>query len=483
MGFTMLSTFRPVLISSLAVVALVGLGVIVAAPSSAAGTSTTMTVATNGNDHAAGTAAAPLRTLQAAIKRLPNGGTVDVRGGRYYQKIDLSGVTGITVEPHQHEHVVLDGSRFAPADGRSAMVNITGSSHVTVGGLDVADYRSSRINAMPIGIYLHGADDHIHITANHVHDLGNDNQTLGSFDINAHGIAVYGDNAAHSITDLTISGNEVDHLSLGASESVVVNGNVDGWSISGNDIHNNNNIGIDAIGYEPTLPGKDRYTDLNRARNGVIADNTVSYIRSQGNPAYYEDGSWCNCADGIYVDGATHVVIRNNVVTGNDIGIEVAAENARGSADHVDVRSNTITNSLYVGIATGGYCDGATDCGDVKTGQSHDNDFIGNILGNNNKLNDGSPEILIQFYAFNNVFENNTVTATNDAGALLGTVDRADADELSGHNVSDKNTFAVSGSSVVSFGWLGHTYSSFTAYQRATGQDLHSTLSSSSANH
>ena len=156
--------------------------------------------------------------------------------------------------------------------------------------------------------------------------------------------------------------------------------------------------------------------------------------------------------------------------------VEVAAENARGSADHVDVRSNTINNSLYVGIATGGYCDGASDCGDVKTGRSHDNTFIGNTLRNNNKLNDGSPEILIQFYAYDNVFQNNTITATNDAGALLGTVERADVDKVSGHNVSDKNTFAVSGTTNVSFGWLGKTYSSFKAYQKATGQDLHSTL-------
>jgi hypothetical protein len=474
MGFTMLSIFRPVLLSSLAAIALAGLAV-VAPPTSAAGTTKTITVATNGSDRAAGTVSAPLATVQEAVKRLHGGGTVDVRGGRYYQKVDLTGVTGITVEAYRREHVILDGSRFKPADGRSAMVDISNSSHVTLTGMEITDYRTKELNAMPIGIYVHGGDDHLLISGNHVHDLGNDNQTLGSFDINAHGIAVYGDNAAHSITDLTISKNTVDHLSLGASESVVVNGNVDGWSISNNDIHDNNNIGIDAIGYESTLSGKDRYTDLNRARNGLISGNRVSYIRSQGNPAYYEDGIWCNCADGIYVDGATHVVIQNNVVTGNDIGIEVAAENARGSADHVEVRSNTIDNSLYVGIATGGYCDGATDCGGVKTGRSHDNQFIGNTLRNNNKLNDGSPEILIQFYANNNLFENNTITATNDAGAPLGTVDRADADKVSGHNISDKNSFAVSGTTV-SFGWLGQTYSTFRSYQKATGQDLHSTL-------
>jgi len=471
----MLSSLRPALLTSLAALAVAGL-VIVAVPTSAAATSKTVTVATTGNDRASGTVGAPLATLQEAVKRLPAGGTVDVRGGRYFQKLVLAGVTGITVEAYRNEKVTLDGSQFKPANGRSATVDISNSSRVTISGLEITDYRTKDLNAMPIGIYIHGSGSHLLINGNHVHDLGNDNQTMGSFDINAHGIAAYGDNASRSLTDLTISGNEVDHLSLGASETVVVNGNVDGWAVTNNNIHDNNNIGIDAIGYESTLTGSNRYTDTNRARNGMISGNTVSYIRSQGNPAYYEDGGWCNCADGIYVDGGTHIVIKNNVVTGNDIGIEVAAENGKGSADHVDVRSNTISNSLYVGIATGGYCDGDSACGDVKTGQSHDNNFIGNTLRNNNKLNDGSPEILVQFYAYNNVFQNNTITATNDAGALLGTVERADVDKVSGHNSSDRNTFAVTGTTNVSFGWLGKTYTSFKAYQKATGQDLHSTL-------
>jgi hypothetical protein len=471
----MLTSFRPIILSSLAVIALAGVA-LVAAPALAASASKSLVVATNGNDSAAGTISAPLRTVQAAVTRLSGGGTIDIRGGRYFQKIDLAGSTGVTVEAYKHENVILDGSRFTPASDRSAMVNIISTSHVTVSGLEITDYKSSDIDAMPIGIYVHGGDDHLTIRGNHVHDLGNYNGTLGSFDINAHGIAVYGDSATHPVTDLLISKNEVDHLHLGASETVVVNGNVDGWTISNNYIHDNNNIGIDAIGFEPTISGKDRYTDVNRARNGVISDNTVTNIISKGNPAYYEDGGWCNCADGLYVDGGTHIVIRNNVVTGDDIGIEVAAENGRGSADHVDVRSNTITKSLYVGLTTGGYCDGAEDCGGVKTGQSFDNTFTGNALRNNNGLNDGSPELLIQFYAHDNVFKNNTITATNDAGAVIGTVDRADQDNISGHNVSDHNTFAVKGSSIVSFGWLGQTYSSFSAYQKATGQDLHSTL-------
>src|SRR5207244_4263517 len=115
-----------------------------------------------------------------------------------------------------------------------------------------------------------GHDDSITLAHNHVHHLGNDNTTLGSFDINAHGIAVYGRDPSRSISRLRIVGNEVDHLKLGASEAVVVNGNVRGWSILRNRIHHVNNIGIDAIGYEETVPGH-QYSAVNRARSGVIA--------------------------------------------------------------------------------------------------------------------------------------------------------------------------------------------------------------------
>lgn len=76
MGFTMLSIFRPILLSSLATIALASPVVAVAAPTSAASTSKTITVAANGSDRAAGTVSAPLLTVQEAIKRLNGGGTI-----------------------------------------------------------------------------------------------------------------------------------------------------------------------------------------------------------------------------------------------------------------------------------------------------------------------------------------------------------------------------------------------------------------------
>jgi hypothetical protein len=440
-------------------------------------TSRTMVVATDGHRGASGSVRHPLATVREAVRRLPDGGVIELRGGRYSQRILLRHVSGITVRPYHREHVVLDGSGLTVPVGTSAMVRIDGSSRIAVKGLEITGYSTTRLHATPVGVYVDGASSHITVRGNHVHSMGNYNQTLGSFELNAHGIAVYGDRAHHPISDLRITRNQVDHLALGASESVVVNGNVDGWRISRNRIHDNNNIGIDAIGFEPTVPTAYRYTRVNRARNGVIADNTVYNIVSRGNPAYYEGGGWCNCADGIYIDGGTHIRVVRNRVSRADIGIEVAAENPRGAADHVSVADNFVRGSAFVGITTGGYCDGHRGCGGVRTGRSFANRFVNNTLYDNNALDDGSPELLIQYYAFRNAFENNVLYAANHGHALLGTVVGADNDGLSRRNRIDHNVYYARGArpSHATFGSLGHNYTGWRVYRRATGLDRHST--------
>ena len=302
-----------------------------------------------------------------------------------------------------------------------------------------------------------------------MHHLGNDNQTLGSFDINAHGIAVYGRDPSRPISRLSISGNEVDHLHLGASEAVVVNGNVDGWSITRNRIHHVDNIGIDAIGYEETLPPAFRYTTANRARHGVIAHNVVDGVVSKGNPAYWEDGEWCNCADGIYVDGGAHIVIRRNTVRRADIGIEVGAENGRGHTDHVRVVHNSVRRSAYVGLALGGY--------DPQRGEVYAVTVSDNSFRNDNTLDDGSPELLLQYKLHQLRVTGNRVTATHRAVPLV--LQRVELVGTAAQNAGvrlDHNDYgAPVGARRAQFIWLGHGLTGFATYQRVSGQDHRST--------
>jgi hypothetical protein len=436
-----------------------------------AGHATTLYVSPAGSDTASGTAHAPLRTPQVAVDRLGRaGGTVQLAGGRYArQRIVLTGREHITVRAAAGATPVLDGTGLTVPGDRSGMVEIRDSSDITVSGLTITGYRTSSLSAVPIGIFVTGSGRAIRLNGNHVHHLGNDNGTLGSFDMNAHGIAVYGTSATHSISDVGIVGNELDHLVLGASETVVVNGNVDGWSITHNVIHDNNNIGIDAIGFEPTISGPARFTDVNRARNGLIAHNRVSRIISEGNPAYWEDGSWCNCADGIYVDGGAAITIADNRVDASDIGIEVASEWAQGRTNAVAVTGNTVTRSRYTGLAIGGY--------DQDRGEAFDITVTGNTLRGNNTLNDGSPEVLLQYYVHDTTITHNTIISTKaDEAVLLYRDAPAGSAAKNARVVLNHNSYrGRTPAGQEQYYWNGTEQQGLAAYQAASGQDRSST--------
>ena len=67
-------------------------------------------VTTSGNDAAAGTATAPVRTIARAIALAPSGGTVVVGGGTYRESLTISGKT-VTIQNAPGQAVWLDGSQ------------------------------------------------------------------------------------------------------------------------------------------------------------------------------------------------------------------------------------------------------------------------------------------------------------------------------------------------------------------------------------
>lgn len=442
----------------------------VAAAALPAGT-TVIHVSPNGNDSADGSAAAPLRTPQRAVDRLGSaGGAVELADGRYAaQRIVLANRRHVVVRAAAGARPVLDATGLVVPAGTSGVVEIRDGADITITGLEITGYRTRSLQAVPVGIYATGATSGLRIEGNHVHHLGNDNRTAGSFDINAHGIAVFGRSATASTTGLVISANEVDHLVLGASETVVVNGNVDGFRITDNSIHDNNNIGIDLIGFERTISGPARFTEVNRARNGVVSGNTVTRIISEGNPAYDEGDGYCNCAGGIYVDGGARITIENNVVADSDIGLEVASEWASGRTNDIVVRSNTISGSRYVGIAVGGY--------DRRRGEAFGITVTGNTLRGNNTLDDGSPEILLQYYVHDSSITGNSVTTTNAEYPLLVSRVRPAGDAAKNANLTlDNNAYAgpVPAASAL-FVWNGRVVTGLANWTRSSGQDAHST--------
>ena len=201
-----------------------------------------------------------------------------------------------------------------------------------------------------------------------------------------HGICVYARNDLAPVTDFTIEGCEVYDCECYWSESMVLNGNIDGFLIEGNKIHDNNNIGIDMIGFEGMAYHQDGSSDINPyevdyARNGICRDNVIYNISTEGNEAYYEDGEYDLCAAGIYVDGGQNIEIYNNFIFNCDIGMEAATEhspedNELFKVSGINVHDNVIADCTgWAGLVFGGYA--------IDLGFTEDCTFDHNTLADN----------------------------------------------------------------------------------------------------
>ena len=178
----------------------------------------------------------------------------------------------------------------------------------------------------------------------------------------------------------------------------------DGFEICNNVIHDNNNIGIDMIGFEGTALQSASYRgnryDTDYVRNGKCYGNTVSGISAKGNDAYLEDGVYSLCAAGIYVDGGQDIEIYDNKITNCDIGIEVAtehnpAENSLFQVSGIEVYNNEISECTgFAGLAFGGY--------DAERGFTVECRFHHNTLRNN-------PVQIVVQRSKNNEIDHNTI--------------------------------------------------------------------------
>jgi hypothetical protein len=408
-------------------------------------------VAPNGDDSAFGSKADPWRTVQHAASTVPPGATVFVRGGVYNELVNVQ-VSGdaadgpVVLRNAPGEHPTIDGSGLDVPTGFHGLFSIDSQRYVTIQGFEIRNYASAQQGHAPVGVLVTGASDHISILGNRVHAI--ETQVQASSGGDAHGIAVYGTDSDHPIEAVTISGNEVFDCKLGSSESVVVNGNVAGFAITHNTVHDNDNIGIDVIGYE----GKASDPSVDVARDGVVSDNLVYNIDSYGNPAYGTDRS----ANGIYVDGGRDVIVERNVIHDVNIGMEFASEHAGRSTSYITARNNVVYHASVIGLAIGGY--------DTKRGNTEHCFIVNNTFFENQGV-----ELLIQFNTRDNVIQNNVVVASSGRRFLENRYR-----ETYG-NVMDHNLYyAPGGGDGGTWQWKGTTYRSFTDYVRSTGNDRNS---------
>lgn len=421
-------------------------------------------VATTGSDSNTGTSNAPWKSLQHAADTVPAGSTVYVRGGTYNQKLKItrsgSAEQGpIVFKNYNAENVTLDGKGLS-VDGVEGLIELSDVEYITVQGFDISHYTTSSRGAVPVGIYVHGAGSSITIADNRIHDIKSLATPTGS-DLtgrDAHGIAVYGTKAPAPIRDIEISGNELYNLVLGSSESLVLNGNVDTFTLADNVIHENDNIGIDLIGFEGIAPNP----AYDQARNGVVKNNLVYNISSNNNPSYGKLlPNDSNAAGGIYVDGGKDNVIEQNYSYNNDIGIEIASEHAGRSTDNITIRSNVIYNNRLTGIAMGGY--------DADRGSTVNCTIVNNTVYNNDRLGYGNGQLYIQSDTRNNVILNNIFVASSTDVLIYN-----EYTNNSGNIVDYNLYFSPGGSDEANWTWRNNEYVGFTAYQKGTGNDAHS---------
>jgi len=415
----------------------------------------TFYVATTGNDSNAGSPAAPWKTIQKAADSLAPGDTALVRGGVYGEAVTIH-VSGsaaggcVTFQSYPGETAIVDGAALRVPAGDTGLFLIADRSYVAIEGFEIRNYQAITASRVPAGIFITGAAHDITLLSNRVHDIVNTNQNGNAF-----GIAVYGTSAAQPVSNLVARGNELFHLKTANSESFTLNGNVIRFEVSGNLVHDNNNIGIAFIGFEGACPDPPQ----DRARDGLCRGNAVWNISDSANPSY-QAGEYS--ADGIYCDGCSNVVIESNQVHHSDIGVELASEHANGTADRVTLRDNLIWSNSTEGIAIGGY--------DAKRGRTLNCAILGNTLYHNDALQGGSGELYIQYHTASNSILRNTLAA-NSQNLLI------DSPFPSTNNLLDWNRYAApGGSNNARWVWQGKTRAGFTAWRAGASNDIHSTF-------
>ena len=418
-------------------------------------------VAPTGNDSNPGTQAAPWRTIQHAADTARAGSTVNVRGGIYEELVSINASGNatdgfITVRSYPGETAVLEAAHLTPSE-RSGVLTINSKSYVRIEGFEIRNYRTAEHRLVPLGINVIGAGSHIELLKNNVHHIeqtfeGRDAPGQGG---NGFGIAVYGTDAK-PMSELVIDGNEVHHLKTGSSESLVVNGNVTNFRITHNVVHDNNNIGIDVIGFERTAPDP----AVDQARDGVVSGNLVYNITSRGNPAYRND----EFSDGIYVDGGTRILIEQNVIHDVDFGIELASEHKDRATSYVTARNNLVYHCHTAGVSIGGYA--------PERGRTDHCTVLNNTLYENDTSATGSGELQMQWNMADNIFANNIVYA---GSRCLMTLNKSEVkSDQPPVNIDHNLYYCASGSKASTWKDSAATVTGFEKYVQSTGNDRHS---------
>jgi len=382
------------------------------------------------------------------------GDTVQIIEGTYNEQVNftISGAPNlkITFKNYQNNEVILSGLSLPSSE---YIMKIEDQKYIRIIGLKFKDYQAlDAIGLIIINSSFIQVEDNEFVNIDYsttaIGEIPTENQ-------NSQPIIVYG-REPYSIDvsqGLDFIGNSIHDCETGWSEALSINGHIDDFEIAYNEIYNNTNIGIVAIGYKGECPNSIN----DQARNGHIHHNIVHH-----NPSAY-----AKCA-GIYVDGAAQMNVENNILYNNDYGIEVGCENNANipgaNANSIIVRNNLIYNNTFTGIALGGY-------NYPTTGYVEYVKISNNTLYNNDTENNYQGEMMISYTEYA-IIENNIIYANNIDNVLFTYSNTSFA------VMFDYNLFYIkSGTDNIVIEWNGMEFNTFADYRSATFQDINSLFS------
>lgn len=395
-------------------------------------------VSTTGNNTNSGSLASPWKTIQYALNQLPANSILNVFSGTYTEKISIP-ISNITLKNQSATLPIIDATGLM---GQDAIIEIANKSNVTIDGLELQN--NIRLDAQGILIEGSGANNTIKNCKIHdIHFSSNANAAVKET-TNAQGIIVYGTSGTTAITNLKIQNNELYNCRLGYSEGIAVNGNVDGFEISNNNVHNLTNIGIDIIGHEGTASANDQ------ARNGLVKNNIAHHCVSP----YATSG-------GIYIDGGKNIIVENNTSYHNGYGIEVGCENKGKTTDAITIRNNIFYDNEVCAVALGGF-DFPSGSGKVINSSIKNNTCYFNDYSNS-----GNGELYLS-YSENSVIENNIfyTTAKNN----LSYAELTQPGLIFNYNT----IYCPGGIANLGVSWNNKWYDGYTAFVTGTGTNTNS---------
>jgi hypothetical protein len=393
------------------------------------------------NNNTGASLATPWKTIQHAMDNATPGSNVNIRNGTYYEALEMnvSGTSGnpITFTNYNGENVFIDGNNTAVT-----LLYIASKTDLIIKGLVF----QNTLGNNSAGVLIQGKSKNIIFRKNKIQHINwtASAATIPNSNKNSNPFLVYGTNAITAISNLTIDSNEVSDNITGFSESLTLDGNVDGFTIANNLVHDNVNIGILCAGNYKV--SSDPSTD--HARNGVVQNNTV-----------YNCVSNYATSAGIYVDGGKNIIVERNKSYGNGYGIEIGCEEL-GPTQHITVRDNILFDNEIAGLAIGGY-------NYPSTGQVLNCTIENNTMYKNDNTLSGNGEIVIS-KASNCIFKNN-VLYTNTQNISIS----------SSYNGLQNNAFNYNAhyvpsavASNLSFVFNNSTYFGLNNFQSSTSQEM-----------